>query len=198
MAVVPKGSDQAEFLFAFGHFIILWNHVELVARDILVWLTGGNVAAQILSQQTGNASLTDSIRVSSAWHPDAAAHLVHFAKLMDTVRPYRNYYVHNLIGVLPEAETKEMIGVVMSLNVKGKYALYEKALRVAELDEISSFTDETREYGLKIHHILKSEIDMASRIAPFASLEKSTLPKTLVKSVRDPQAQIYQPQSSLV
>ena len=77
MAVVSKGSDQADFLFEFGHFIILWNHVELAARDILVWLAGGNITATILSQQTGNASLTDAMRGSSPWKPEAKEHLLH-------------------------------------------------------------------------------------------------------------------------
>lgn len=187
MSVVPKDFDKAEFLFHFGQFIIVWNHLEIAARDVLSWLTGKSVTAQILSYQIGNASLTDAVRISADWHPTAKQHMLHFVKLMDTIRPYRNYYVHNLIGVAPEVEHGETIGIVIALNVRGKYVLHEKALKVADLKSISNHTDTARKYGLKTLDGLKIT-DLRQQIEFFASLEMPPLPETLEKHVRDPQA----------
>jgi hypothetical protein len=177
-------------MFSFGHFIVNWNHVEIAARDILGVLTGGNAAARIVTYQMGNASLTDALRVSSAWHPEAQEHLTHFAKFMDVVRAYRNYYIHNLIGV-GQAEG-EVVGLVVALETKGRYRLTEKALRLSDLDYIYQHCNELRRYGLALEELLKAE-NLEDRVRLASLLEKPSLPEVLAKTVHDPQAHPSQP-----
>ena len=195
MTINSRKAENMEFMFSFGQFIVVWNHIELAARSILSWLAGDNTAAKILAYQIGNTSLTDAVRISSDWHPEAKEHLVHFANMMDTIRAYRNYYVHNLIGIGKIADTPEPVGLVMALNVRGKFVLHEKALRIADLDFIANHADQARQHGLKIVEILRKN-SLADRIDAFASLEKPDLPKTLEKTVRDLTAPSSPPQSS--
>lgn len=195
MSVISRRDNTIEFMFVFGNFIVVWNHVEIAARNILVRLTGGNLAATVISYQVGNVSLTDAMRVSSDWHPEIKDHLIHFATNMDVIRAYRNYYVHNLIGMGNDTSSGDVVGIVMALETKGKYRLTEKALRVPDLERISALADDLRKYGIALEDVLKSD-DLGERLRLSSSLEKPTRPESLAKHVHDPRSPTPRPQSS--
>lgn len=181
--LTPEERLQREFMFHFGSMIAAWNLVEFAAKDILTTLCGSTPGSYILSHQIGNASITDATRVLTTWHPQAKDHLVHFTKLMDTLRAYRNFYVHNLHAV--EVVENQAFGVIMALNVKGKFGLQEKALSISELEELGAHLDRAHEYGDAIKKIVAQEMSIET-YEQLSSLEKPSLPETLKKPPHDP------------
>ncbi len=191
--LTPEERLQREFMFHFGSMIAAWNLVEFAAKDILTTLCGSTPGSYILSHQIGNASITDAIRVLTTWHPQAKDHLVHFTKLMDTLRAYRNFYVHNIHTVRVVEE--HPFGVVMALNVKGKFGLHEKALSIPELTELCEHLDHAHKYGGTIKMIVAQEVSVET-YDQLALLEKPSLPETLKKPPHDPLISWILPESS--
>ncbi len=193
--VIANNEEGKNFTLAFATFVIKWNHLEGVARDIMQELIGAGYGSLIAVHHMGNASLTDAIRVSSSSSPAMSEHLVHFCKGMDVLRAYRNYYVHGLIGVGMN-DDHGAVGLVLMLQVKGRVKLTEKALQLDDLmgsiNDASSYIS----YGKSIVSLLGSSIGLDSLTDKSSSLKKPLQPQTLEKRTRIEPAALPPPQSS--
>jgi hypothetical protein len=183
MSVIPYNDRNRDFAYGFLNMVATWNHLESAAKDIVTHMIGKSTGAMLAAHHLGNTSLTDAIRVGGQWTPAISDHLAHFANGMDTLRAYRNYYVHGIIGVGKNPDFGP-IGLVIMLEVRGKIKLTEKAVKLSDLTDLTIQMNMYRIYGVTLAALLEKRDDLAGIQDEISSLEKPIQPKTLVKNIR--------------
>lgn len=208
MAENPYKGDLSHFSVTFVRSVIAWNQAEDAAREILQSVSEGGLGMMAAVAHLGSRGLHDSLAtVADHWdNPEYAAlqesarHIKHYIAGMDTLRAYRNFYVHSLIATGKKPNSNEFRGFLTATEARGKYAWVRQYVSTHDLVKFMRHCLELAQYGQHIAANLRKGGALSDLIRPSApflsSLEKPTWPEKLTKNRDYLQALRPQPESS--
>ena len=190
----PYDDDLSRFAVAFMRSVIAWNNAEDRARQILIAFGGRGMGLTVTVEQLGSIALRDSLNtlcdaLSFDDTPDTvelASHIAHFVEGMDTLRAYRNFYVHALksTGKAPD-NPKTFRGFLHAVEARGRYAFVQQHISMTELEGFMFNTLVLHGYGNAIARSIPGDTNALAPYAgeptPLASIGKPTWPKKLTK-----------------
>lgn len=114
-------ATEAEFYQLLGEVVVRWNACEAHLRDLIIWLSGGRSAITLaLTAHMTAKALTDALpALTGSKSTEIREHLEHYAKAVDRLREYRNYYAHGIGQIGPSMLTGGEVAAWVS-QVTGK------------------------------------------------------------------------------
>jgi hypothetical protein len=192
----PYDDDLARFAVAFMRAVIAWNNAENTARKILLEFGGRGIGLRIAAEHLGSRAMKEALlTLCDALHdPELApsatelgSHVAHFVEGMDTLRAYRNFYVHSLrfTSKSPDDPTT-FRGFLHSVEARGRLAFVEQHLTTGELEKFMFNTMVLEGYGKAISRAMPNSTSLADLLPgneppPLSSLEKPLWPEKLKK-----------------
>jgi hypothetical protein len=140
----PDKWETSAFTHEYAFMVIAWNHLEQTAQRILLARLGGSNEAWMVVAEMGNKALPNAIRATSKTLVSAnlVADINHFLRGFDLLLSKRNYWVHSLIGVVPETDkTAQCAGLLHAVSAKGTLKYSEGRVSVSDLSKF--FTEAT-------------------------------------------------------
>lgn len=195
MAENPYKDDVSRFCVTFTRAVIAWNGAEDAARLILTGTSKGSIGSLAAIAHIGSRSMDDALlTLADYWNDDAtptlkeaSEHICHFIAGLDTLRGYRNFYVHSLRAMgRGRNGDDEFRGVLTATEARGRYAWITQEVRVSELETFMRQCAELESYGSAIANYLTpaNALLPPSPKQPLSSLQKPTWPGKLKKSRR--------------
>lgn len=133
-------------------------------------------------------TLCDSLSDESApAATDLASHVAHFVEGMDTLRAYRNFYVHSLVSVGPKSkDDPSWQGYLYATEAKGRMAFVNQQVSTEQLEVFMRHTLELKRYGDNIAEAMFEPPNVLGQLGKVhgglvASLQKPTWPDKLKK-----------------
>lgn len=188
----PYKEDLSRFAVSFMRAVIAWNNAESTARRILIAFGGKSFGLIVAAEHLGNRALKEALltlcdTLSDDDAPEVtelASHIAHFVEGMDTLRAYRNFYVHSLklTGKSPE-NPKTFRGFLQSVEARGRYAFVSHHLTTEELEHFMVNTLTLEGYGKAIAAAIPGHRNALHALdgEPSPSLHKPTWPGKLKK-----------------
>jgi hypothetical protein len=163
----PYEDDVSRFAGAFMRAVIAWNNAEEAAREILVAFGGNSIGLRIASEQLQARSMKEALlslcdalsSVGEQRTKAVAEHIAHFIEGLDTLRAYRNFYVHSLRSTgrhLKDLST--YIGFLHSTEAKGRLAFIKHELTTDDLEQFMNQTLTLQQYGQHISMCIPREL----------------------------------------
>lgn len=196
MAENPYDDDVSRFAVTFMRAVIAWNNAETTARDILVSFGGNSIGLRIASEHLGARSMKEAlltlcdtlVPLGFERSTEVAPHIAHFVEGMDTLRAYRNFYVHSLTftgRMMSDRDT--YLGFLKASEAKGRMAWVSEQLTTGDLEEFMVHTLTLQSYGEQLSRCIPIKLNALAGEPPFEPQplpEKPTWPKKLMKPRR--------------
>ena len=200
----PDKWETSAFTHEFAFMIIAWNHLEQTAQQILLARLGGSNEAWMVVAEMGNKALPNAIMATSKSldSDDLIADVAHFLKGYELLLTKRNYWVHSLLGVVPETQdSPQCEGWLHAVSAKGTLKYSEGRVSVANLSKFFEQATAFGNFGDAILNELHGEEGVRGVVReivdkPPPSLERPPLPGALDKRTREVPKHWLRPESS--
>lgn len=189
----PYDDDVSRFAVTFMRAVIAWNNAETTARDILVSFGGNSIGLRIAAEHLGARSMKDALlTLCDTLAPldferstEIAPHIAHFIEGMDTLRAYRNFYVHSLAYTGRSMSDRDTyIGFLQASEARGRLAWVNEKLTTDDLEKFMVHTLTLQRYGEQLARCIPFKVNALAGEPPFEPAplpEKPTWPKKLTK-----------------
>jgi hypothetical protein len=128
-------SEQTTQLLAeIGRLVITWNGIERELSDLLEILAGLNDEVRAITAHMGSVSICNALQtIANEFLPDDGRdHVLHAVAVFETLREYRNYYVHGIIGLPPEQEIEPVV-YTYGVSARGHLILHQGSITKTEI-----------------------------------------------------------------
>lgn len=128
--------------------MVRWNNIEDKLRRLLVTVSGSPDVAIILAGFLGNVGLTDSLETTVNSRPPALlrAHVLHAIRLTNTLREYRNYYVHNSKAIVTDYPAPSLGLLLYQTTTKKSVNFLEEVLCDEQMIRVLNWMWELESY----------------------------------------------------
>ena len=134
---------RGSFAEALGELVIAWNVAEMRVRDMLANFCSrentyeGLMASLILTVELGGVGMSNALHAIAGdiLEGDEADAVKHVAIGSDTLRAYRNYYVHGVVSTLTDDAGEA--GNIETVSAKGAYISHREVIEIAEVRRIT-------------------------------------------------------------
>jgi hypothetical protein len=156
----PDKWDTSQFTHEFTFSVIAWNHLEFTSKSLLSALLGNSPASWLVTSEMQNVSLANGIASCAIALGDIKleAKIKHFIAGIEKLRNSRNFWMHGLVGVVPESEqSATCAGSISQIQAKGNVRHNEIKLTVKILGEFIESARLFRQYGQSIINEIAGE-----------------------------------------
>jgi hypothetical protein len=193
--------DERDIPMALGLIVMVWNACEIELRHMLSNLgSKGNIelraVVEPLISELGSVGITQALSCYAHELPqqehELSSAILHAARVVETSRAYRNYYVHSISGVtrygidfspgsvendtpLHEAMTNGPFAKVYAKTAKGKQKFFLDFISAADLTSFNNYLAEVHDYLTVLH----SAVNHYFRKSGLANVEGAHPPKPL-------------------
>jgi hypothetical protein len=182
---MPRRSyGETAYYAELGALVASWNQAENSLREMLVALCGARAEIWILTAELGSVSLQSALRSAATdiAAPALSPYIEHCVLWFDTLREYRNYYIHGINDVGPHTE-QGFVGVSSHTSAKTRLVIHQEfitKMKLARLRrDITAFLSFSSEV---LSHVVEPSLTASSGGTPFPPLpEMPPLPDRLQK-----------------
>lgn len=140
-------------LIEMGRLVFNWNSLERILVQILNLLTGTFPKNQVVTAHMGTSAICDAMKtVANEFHKDdEQKHILHCVSIFETLRDYRNYYVHGFCHILyvPGGEPKAGF---YSKSARSRLVVHRMENDVADIKEVAFQCKEASHYLALVHN----------------------------------------------
>ncbi len=190
MPFLPVKDEHIPLLAKLGEIAVKWNYVEGHIRLLLSLLASDGVLDpladrhkhDILTAQLGNVALIEAVRTlnNEFIKGEMHDHVDHAMTFFDTMREYRNYYVHSIVLL---GFTKEgPIGLSQQITARNWLYLHQETITLEPVKAFLTDLERLNDYLVSIEMAIcfpDGKVPLPFRSAPLR--EKPGLPGRLMK-----------------
>lgn len=127
--------DRTRFLSTFGQAILSWNSAEARLRYLLVVICGKQPSTYVLTAGLGSQGLLQALRaISPTQKPEVAEAIKAVCAYYETIRGYRNYYVHGFTAMA--FRDNQAFGAIAMMEARDVFRIAEDYVAPSELETL--------------------------------------------------------------